>query len=296
MDTLCTKLTTYGASKNVVCWFRTFLTDREQKVKIGDTLSDPIYTSVGCPQGSLLSPLIFLIYVADIELWTEHVKLSGYADDTISSYSSRDENDVINKLQADSKNLLRFMASNALVANPKKTGFMLIRSGTLSAPRSIMVGRDIIYEETTHKILGMTVDNRLKWDSHVYAPNGVLSSVNKRVGILKRLSYHIPRNNLPQIATALVSSKIRYGLSIYGSVRTNDEAILTCQQKDLQIGLNKAMRIVTGKKLSDRVSVGDLCSESQMTSINRMCAVDKISLTWKSLDNPASPLSDSFKP
>ena len=230
-----------------------------------------------------------------MELWVDQVKLNSFADDTISSYSSRDVNDVIDKLQADSTNLLRFMASNALVANPKKTGFLLIRSGTMSESKSIAVGNETIKEESTHKILGMVVDNRLKWDEHVYGQNGVLPAVNKRVGVLRRLSNHIPRKYLPQIATAIVSSKIRYGLGIYGTVRTNNRDPHDNHQKDLQIVLNKAMRLVTGKKLSDRVSINDLCTESGMLSVNRMSAIDKISLTWNSLNDPKSPLADALK-
>ena len=282
-DIFCKKLEIYGADRRTIEWFRSFLSDREQRVVVGSAQSEPVSSlSIGCPQGSLLSPLIFLIYVADMELWVDQVRLNSFADDTISSYSSSDENDVIDKLQADSTNLLRFMASNALVANPKKTGFLLIRSGAMSESKSITVGNETIKEESKHKILGMVVDNRLKWDEHVYGQNGVLSAVNKRVGVLRRLSNYIPRKYLPQIATAIVSSKIRYGLGIYGTVRTNNRDPHDNHQKDLQIVLNKAMRLVTGKKLSDRVSINDLCTESGMVSVNRMSAIDKISLTWNS--------------
>ena len=68
LNLFCEKLTIYGVAKREVQWFRTFLTDCEQKVTVGSSLSEPISTSIGCPQGSLLSPLIFLIYIADIDL------------------------------------------------------------------------------------------------------------------------------------------------------------------------------------------------------------------------------------
>ena len=188
------------------------------------------------------------------------------------------------------------MASNSLVANSKKTGFLLIRNGKPSQLQHITVGDHIIQEETSHKILGLTVDNHLKWDCHVYGKNGVLSSVNQRVGALKRLSYHVPKKYLPQFATATISSKIRYCISIYGSVRIEEQSSQDGQQKDLQVALNKAMRIVAGKKLSDRVSIRDLCEKTRMTSVNHMSALDKISLTWNSLKNPSSPLNTVFNP
>jgi len=85
--------------------------------------------SVGSPQGSLLSPLIFLIYIADVELWVDDVSVHGYADDTQSSYSSENEEDIVTRLEESAKKMLTYMASNSLSANPKKTGFMMISIG-----------------------------------------------------------------------------------------------------------------------------------------------------------------------
>ena len=96
-------------------------------------------------------------------MWIKHCRLSGYADDTVSSYSSADENEVIDKLKSDAVKILQFMSSNSLVANSKKTGFLLIRNGKQTPLRSVMVGGEKIEEESEQKILGVTLSNKLTW-------------------------------------------------------------------------------------------------------------------------------------
>ena len=101
--------------------FRSFLTGRNQKVKIGNTTSDPVSLESGVPQGGILSPIIFTIYCADLEEWVKYSTMLNYADDTSSSCSGKTTEEVIEKLEEDARNILAFMASNGLVANPDKT-------------------------------------------------------------------------------------------------------------------------------------------------------------------------------
>ena len=290
VDVLCRKLSLYGVNDCSVRWFRSFLTNRQQCVQVGYGTSRPKFVSVGCPQGCLLSPLLFLIYTADIELWLKDVAVHGYADDTSMSVAAVSEEDVVRKLEADAARALRFMASNSLVANPMKTGFLLIRAKGSAQQREVLVGNALIKEESHHRILGIVVNNKLSWDEHVNG--GLVQQVNRRVGALKRLSYHIPRKYLPEIASAIVASKVRYGVSVYGSVRITDSDPKPIMYHDLQVALNNAMRIATGNRLSDRVSVSNLSLETNIPTLNRMAAGEKLILVWQSLHDPKSPLRD----
>ena len=274
-----------------VKWFRSFLTNRKQQTQIGSSKSEAETISIGCPQGSLLSPLLFLIYVADMELWVENVTVTGYADDTASYVSDKDEDAVIKKLEGDAERILRFMASNYLSANAQKTGFMLIRGGRLSTERVIAVGDELIEEEANHRVLGIMVNNNLTWNEHVFAKGGLLSSVNQRVGALRRLSYHVPRKFLPEIATALIASKIRYGIEIYGGIRVKEEDPLSASSKDLQIALNEGMRVAVGVRKRDRVRIADLTKQTGIQSVNRMAAEASLSLIWRSINVESSPLT-----
>ena len=82
---MCKKLKAYGLSESSVSWFNSFLTNRSQKVKVGNCLSQQIKLTSGVPQGGILSPLLYIIYVADLHLWLKYSFIITYADDTSSS-------------------------------------------------------------------------------------------------------------------------------------------------------------------------------------------------------------------
>ena len=125
VNLLVEKLKLYGCNELTCKWFNSFLTGREQMVKIGKAISSARQLSSGVPQGSILSPIIFTIYCADLEEWVKHSKLLNYADDTSSSHSGQEQTTVIKNLEEDATYILQFMASNGLVANPSKTEYML---------------------------------------------------------------------------------------------------------------------------------------------------------------------------
>ena len=87
---LCDKLKVYGFDTLSCNWFRSFLTGRTQRVKIGKAISDSIELVSGVPQGGIISPIIFTIYGADLEEWVNHSSIFNYADDTSSSYANKD--------------------------------------------------------------------------------------------------------------------------------------------------------------------------------------------------------------
>ena len=85
VELLCKKLALYGFDKLTVAWFHSFLKNRTQKVKIGSRISKSVSLESGVPQGGILSPLIFVLYVSDLEDWLQFSKAFTYADDTSSS-------------------------------------------------------------------------------------------------------------------------------------------------------------------------------------------------------------------
>ena len=91
-------------------WFRSFLSNRSQRVKIGDTLSEPKNLNSGVPQGGIISPLLYIIYVADLQLWLKHSKVTTYADDTKTCVSHRLLAKVVEMLEEDAR-LIRFSNS-----------------------------------------------------------------------------------------------------------------------------------------------------------------------------------------
>ena len=109
---LCKKLKLYGFDENSLAWFLSYLTNRQQKVKINDKKSNLNMLKSGVPQGGVLSTLVFIIFVADFQLWLKWAWAIVYANDTSTSVAGRSVEDVLEKLEHDALNVLRFMSSN----------------------------------------------------------------------------------------------------------------------------------------------------------------------------------------
>ena len=107
-------------------WFKSYLTGRTQQVKINRTLSSHQNLKSGVPQGGILSPILFVIYGAGLEKWLKYSTAHNYADDTESGTTAKTLEEVKLKLEEDARNVLQFMASNGLKANPSKTTLMLL--------------------------------------------------------------------------------------------------------------------------------------------------------------------------
>ena len=221
---LCNKLRLYGFNDMTVNWFRSFLTDRTQIVKIGNCLSSPANLKSGVPQGGILSPLLYIIYVADIQDWLQFASAITYADDTSTSVSHADLNEVKRRLEIDVVNILKFMASNGLVANPKKTSLMFLGTDKMAANESetLKIGKVIVTQESHVKLLGITMDSNQRWESQINGSGGVISALNSRIFTIKRLQKALSIGRLRKITDSIFTSKIRYGLQLYGSVRLED--------------------------------------------------------------------------
>jgi len=147
-------------------------------------------------------------------------------------------------------------------------------------------------ESDVHRVLGLTMNNCLTWKNHT---DELLRSMNQRIGALKRISFHIPSRYLSQVAQAIVCSKVRYGIGIYGAVRTSETDPTMEASKDLQVVLNQAMRIVTKTRIKDRVRIEHLLELTGFQSFNRMSATDKLMLVWQAVNEDDSPLADTVE-
>ena len=129
-------------------------------------------------------------------------------------------------LEEDALNVLRFMASNELVANASKTALMFLNTKSsgnkveMSAPISIMIGEIEVFQERSTKLLGIMIDEDQKWKTQI---TSLISALNSRLYLIKRLSNAISKDRLKRITDSLCTSKIRYGVQLYGNVRTREE-------------------------------------------------------------------------
>lgn len=268
VDILCKKLRIYGFDIRSIAWITSYLTGRKQVVQIGGHSSRSRSLPFGSPQGSCLSPLLFIILVSDMEDWTDYSDLFGFADDTTDSVEGEAVSSVMNLLEEDAENILNFMSANKLVINPGKTTFLLNKpKGGETEPLSIRVGDANVVESQSGKLLGMTISSNLQWVDHI---NDMKQALHYRLFLLRRLRGLIPENSLTQVTEAIFNSKLRYGISAYAKLRLGECDKKNGNMNSLQVLQNDAMRIITGTRRSDRTSTCELLDKTGFMSVNQM--------------------------
>ena len=172
-EKLLQKLSAVGASPAVVQWFRSYLSDRTQSVRIHSVLSDPLPITHGVPQGAILSPLLFCIYLNDLPGAPKFCQLESYVDDSkvLLSFPVADVIDAKFKLEDDLRNVATWCSTNDLLINPEKTKFMLIGTKQMISKHSVnitvsFIGKTLMAVESARG-LGVYIDSHLTYDTHI---------------------------------------------------------------------------------------------------------------------------------
>ena len=137
-------------------------------------------TNIGTPQGSGLSPILFLCLMADMELWTKDSKLSNFADDRQSIIIRNNREDALETTKVESKKIIDFFASNNFVNNASKAALIYNSKGKRSEI-SVDIGGEMLSSTYTEKLLGLHINADLKWNTHI---DEISSELRKRIGIL----------------------------------------------------------------------------------------------------------------
>ncbi len=152
-------------------WFTSYLTNRQQYVRIDNTESEMLRMTCGVPQGSTLGPLLFLLYVNDIPNCSKKLSFRIFADDTNVFYSGKSFNEIEIVMNQEIKKIHNYCATNKLLIYFKKTNFMIIGSKQKKIGK-IQIGN---IEQTQYiKYLGRYIDKHITWEQqikHVKAKN-----------------------------------------------------------------------------------------------------------------------------
>ena len=131
-DILLSKLYSYGIRGNPLRWFENYLCNRNQVVKIGDTISSSQTIICGIPQGSTLGPLLFLLYINDLPNCSSKLSFRIFADDTNMFYTSNNLHNLESVMNEEFKSVVKYCAINKLSINFSKTNYILVSSSRLS--------------------------------------------------------------------------------------------------------------------------------------------------------------------
>ena len=163
-DLMIAKLDAYNLDLNTIRYVADYLSSRKQKVKINGKYSEWSDLLTGVPQGSILGPLLFNIYICDIFMTIENQDFASYADDTTPFVTGNTLDDAKYLIEGVSKKLFKWFSNNQLKANPNKY-HLILNCDDINA--SITVQDSVICNSKTEKLLSFHFDNYLKFDYHI---------------------------------------------------------------------------------------------------------------------------------
>ena len=251
-DILLTRLqVSYGVKGSALAWIASFIQHRSQSVNFQGQHSTRIQLRYGVPQGSVLGPLLFILYTSDvISIATSHgVGAHSYADDSqlYLHCPSTDQSTAASRLADCIESVERWMRSNRLKLNSDKTQFMWLGSKQQLAKieiQSIHIGNHHIKFSTSAKNLGVTFDPELGMDLHV---NIITRSCFYQLRQLRSIRRSLTMEASKTLIHSLVSSRVDYCNSIfYGATNT----VL----RRLQSVLNAEARLITNTRKSDHIT------------------------------------------
>ena len=238
---LLQKLCHYGVRGIVNDWFSSYLINRIQTTQIGSHVSEKQNTLCGVPQGSVLGPLLFLIYVNDIYKASNKLEFFLFADDTNLLYANKNLRSLETVMNDELLKIVDWLTANKLSLNVKKTNYIIFHpyQKRLNYDVNIKildsrVNKYFNLERKEYvKYLGVMIDNHLSWKHHI---NYVALKISRNIGILSKLRHFVPPKTLFGIYNSLIFPYLSYGLVAWGqAAKTHLEKLLTLQKRAVRL-------------------------------------------------------------
>ena len=238
-DILIKKMQFYGVRGNVLKWFYSYLDNRVQYVSVNNISSAIKHIPVGIPQGSVLGPLLFLLYVNDIQFASNILNSIIFADDT-NLFASGDNIDVLcTTVNEELKNIDAWFVANKLKLNIDKTCWMLFQPKNKNIDTSLIeicIDQHVISFVHSVKFLGVIIDEKLNWKEHI---DHVSCKIAKAVGAINRIKTIVPYNVLVSLYNTMILPHISYCNIVWGNcAKTHLNRILVLQKRAIRIIFN----------------------------------------------------------
>ena len=202
-ELLISKLDAYGFDLNSKKLIYNYLTERMHRVKINNQYSSWKELLLGVPQGSILGPILFNIYLCDLFFFLENIDVASYADDTTPYTCGSDFKEVIKYLEESSKILFKWFKDNYMKANADKCHLLLSTNDIFTAE----IDKAVIQNSTNEKLLGVTIDSKLSFDTHV---SNLCKKAGQKLNALSRLAPYMNYEHRRNVMKAFIHSQFGY--------------------------------------------------------------------------------------
>jgi hypothetical protein len=230
---LFSKLNHYGVRGVANNWFRSYLSGRSQFVDVRNGRSDIEQITSGVPQGSVLGPVLFLIYINDMCRVSDRLQFVHFADDTTVFRSGHSLVELENIFNEELYKVGDWLSTNRLSLNVSKSSYMIFKSKPHLPDINIQIRGISINRVHTVKFLGLYVDDRLTFCDHI---QNVRSKLNRTIGIMYKLSPYLSETSLKIIYFSLFYSHLSYGITVWGfSTKSSLNKIVTAQRKAIRV-------------------------------------------------------------
>ncbi len=254
------KLEHYGFRGIVLEWFKSYLHHRKQFVSYNSHESDMKNIICGVPQGSILGPLLFIIYVNDIISTSNVLEFILFADDTTILFSHKDIESQISLINKELVEVSNWFKANKLSVNASKTNYMILGTPHMTCAKKTKVILDgtILDRVKCTKFLGVLIDECLTWKNHI---DCICKTISRNIGVMNKLKHFVPDHILHTLYCTLVLPYLNYGILIWGH---------TCKSYlDKLIKLQKwAMRTISNSHY--RSHTGPIFSKYNILTVNDM--------------------------
>jgi len=236
---LLKKLKFYGIRGKSFEWFQDYLHNRTQYTNFKNNISDCKPVTCGVPQGSILGPLLFILYINDLCNCSEILNFILFADDTNSLYINDTFAELIRIVNIELAHLHTWFLANKLTLNVDKCNYMIFGSKIKDCESpDISINNIKLNRVTSTKFLGIYIDDKLTWNVHI---SELSKTVARKLGIMNKAKSCLPKKLLLTLYHSLIYPHLSYGIVVWGSVSEQKLNSLFVKQK-------RAVRIITSSK------------------------------------------------
>ena len=241
-EILLRKFQMYGFGENALTLLRCYLTHRTQKCQLKGIFSNQRKITCGIPQGSILGPLLFIIYINDLPNCLKHTTPRMFADDTSLTAVGETLDEVERRANEDLVNVHRWLSANKLSLNIAKTEYVLIGShykiNNTAVQPEVKINSKPVKRVKHAKVLGVQIDENLNWKKHI---EFIASKISSGIGAIRKLKEFVDRNTLVLVYNALIQPHFDYCCEVW-------DTIGKVQAERLQKFQNRAARLIMNFK------------------------------------------------